>query len=86
MTGVADFSTEPVEITFQAGSATIIQHGIAIVDDGVNEAEQFFALILEVVDAIDPDRVDLQSGRFASLARIIDDDRKGTNVICKVRG
>ena len=42
--------------------------------------EQLFALILEVVDAIDPGRVDLHSGRFASLAIIFDDDRKGTNV------
>ena len=42
--------------------------------------EQVFALILEVVDAIDPDRVDLQSGRSASLARIFDDDRKRTKL------
>ena len=46
--------------------------------------EQLFALILEVVDAIDPNRVDLQSGRYASLARIFDDDRKGTNLIHKI--
>ena len=38
--------------------------------------EQVFALFLEVVDAIDPDRVDIQRGRNASLAIIFDDDRK----------
>ena len=38
--------------------------------------DQNFALFLEVVDTIDPGRVDLQSGRFASLARIFDNDRK----------
>ena len=45
-------------------------------DDTINEAEQGFAVFLEVVDALDPVRVDLQSGRFASIARIFDDDRK----------
>ena len=38
--------------------------------------DQNFVLFLEVVDTIDPGRVDLQSGRFASLARIFDNDRK----------
>ena len=77
-TGVADFSTVPVEITFIAGGDTTIPlvPGIPIVDDAINEAEQDFAVFLEVVSAIDPVRVDLQSGRFASLARIFDDDRK----------
>jgi hypothetical protein len=75
-TSVADFSTVPVEITFIAGGITTIPlvPGIPIVDDTINEAEQDFAVFLEVVSAIDPVRVDLQSGRFASLARIFDDD------------
>ena len=78
-TGVADFSTVPVEITFIAGGLTTVPlvPGIPIVDDTINEAEQDFAVFLEVVNAIDPVRVDLQSGRFASLGRIFDDDRKG---------
>ena len=85
-TGAADFSSTPVEITFVAGGAATIRldPGIEIVDDEINEVEQLFALILEVADAIDPARVDLQSGRYASLARIFDDDRKGTNLIHKI--
>ena len=84
-TGVIDFSTVPVEITFVAGGATTIplNPGIAIVDDEINEVEQLFALFLEVVTAIDPARVDLTSERFATLGRIFDDDRKGTNVVHK---
>ena len=81
MTGVADFSTEPVQITFPAGGTSFRPGIIQIIDDDINEVEQVFALFLEVVDAIDPGRVDLQSGRFASLARIFDDDCKGKNVI-----
>ena len=78
--GGADFSTTPLELTFPAGSARIISPdpGIAIKDDDINEVEQVFALFLEVVDAIDRRRVNLQSGYFASFGRIIDDDRKGT--------
>ena len=84
-TGVADFSTTPQEITFVAEGATTIRlnPGIAIVDDEINEVEQLFALFLEVVTAIDPARVDLTSERFATLGRIFDDDRKGTNVVHK---
>ena len=37
--------------------------------------EQLFVIFLRVVDAVNPDRVDL-TGRFATLGRIIDDDRK----------
>ena len=37
--------------------------------------EQLFVVFLRVVDAVNPDRVDL-TGRFATLGRIIDDDRK----------
>ena len=84
-TGDADFSTTPQEITFVAGGTTTIplNPGIAIVDDDINEVEQLFALFLEVVTAIDPARVDLTSERFATLGRIFDDDRKGTNVVHK---
>ena len=82
-TGVDDFSTTPLEFTFPAGAARTLrlEPGIGIINDTINEVEQLFALILEVVDAIDPARVDLLGGeRFASLARIFDDDRKQTNV------
>ena len=45
-------------------------------DDDINEVEQIFVIFLQVVDAVNPDRVDLESGRFATLGRIFDDDRK----------
>ena len=48
---------------------------IPITDDEVNEAEEFFAVLLEVVDAVSPERVDI-SGRNVSLCFIVDNDRK----------
>ncbi len=68
-----------MSITFPAGNAhtRILDPGIRIVNDTINEAEQNFALLLELVDAVDPARVDLTSERFVSLARIFDNDRKG---------
>ena len=45
-------------------------------DDDINEVEQVFVIFLQVVDAVDPDRVDLQSGRNATLGIILDDDCK----------
>ncbi len=78
-TGVLDFSTVPVLITFAAGGTTVITLDIRITNDEINEVEQYFALFMDVVSATDPDRVDLRSGRFAALGRIIDDDRKDSN-------
>ena len=75
-TGVLDFSTVPVLITIAAGGTTVITLDIRITNDDINEVEQYFALFVEVVSATNPDRVDLRSGRFAALGRIIDDDRK----------
>ena len=71
-----------MSITFQAGNAKtiILDPGIRIVDDTINEAEQDFALLLELVDAVNPDRVDLRSERFITLARIFDNDRKRRNI------
>ena len=68
----------PVEIIFVAGGATVTTLDIEITNDDINEVEQSFALFMEVVSATNPDRVDLRSGRFAALGRIIDDDRKGS--------
>ena len=71
-----------MSITFPAGNAQTIPlvPGIGIVNDTINEVEQDFALLLELVDAVDPARVDLTSRRFVSLARIFDNDRKRRNV------
>ena len=48
---------------------------IEVVNDNINEVEQLFVVFLRVVDAVNPARIDL-TGRFATLGRIIDDDRK----------
>ena len=47
-------------------------------DDNINEVEQVFVVFLRVVDAVNPDRVDLQfeGGRHAALGIILDDDGK----------
>ena len=68
----------PVLITFAAGGATVIPLDIRITNDDINEVEQIFVLFMEVFSAVNPDRVDLRSGRFATSGRIIDDDRKET--------
>ena len=46
---------------------------VPVVDDDINEEDEFFAILLELVSAVNPDRVDL-SERNISLARIYDDD------------
>ena len=71
-----DFDTTEVNITFPAGIAEIQRINIGIVNDSINEVEQLFVIFLQVVDAVDPSRVNLESGRFATLGRILDDDRK----------
>ena len=48
---------------------------INVTDDIINEADEVFVVHLELVDAVDPNRVDL-GVRNASLCRIGDDDRK----------
>ena len=65
-----------MSVTFPADeNAGIRPIEIEIVDDNINEVEQLFIIFLQVVTAVDPSRVDL-GGRFATLGRIIDDDRK----------
>ena len=70
-----DFSIIHKVITF-AGNIELQTIDINIVDDDVTEMEEIFVIYLEVVDAINPGKVDLQTGRFATLARILDDDGK----------
>jgi len=74
-----------VLITFPAGNAQtiVLDPGIGIEDDSINEAQQEFAILLELVDAVDPARVDLRSERFVTVGRIFDNDRKGTNIYRK---
>ncbi len=72
-----DFNSSPVYITFPAGNAAVRRIDIGIVDDEIHEVEQIFVVFLRVVDAVNQSRVDLRSGRFATLGRIFDDDGKG---------
>ena len=44
-----------------------------VVDDHIDEYDELFAVLLEVVDAVNPDRVDF-SERNISVLRIHDDD------------
>ena len=71
-----DFSNTPVLITFPALAAgpTAKLVDIEIVDDDIHETDQVFVLLLVVVDALKPDKVDLRSGCFASRGKILDDD------------
>ena len=48
---------------------------IPLTDDIINEANEVFVVRLELVTAVDPNRVDL-TDRNASLCRIGDNDRK----------
>ncbi len=75
-----DFVNVTHDVTFPAtedfGPHTIVVL-IPLVDDNINEGHEAFAVILELIDAVDPDRVDLSS-RSAVLCRISDNDRKYT--------
>ncbi len=53
----------------------VVNVPIAITDDGINEAEEVFVVILELVAAQNPDKVDLNV-RNVSLCTIGDNDRK----------
>ena len=45
----------------------VLDPGIGIVNDTINEAEQEFAIILELAEAVDPARVDLMSQHFVTI-------------------
>lgn len=55
---------------------------IAISDDNINEGDEVFVVIMELLDAVDPTRVDL-SACYATLCMIGDNDRKLTNTLFK---
>ncbi len=56
---------------------------VRITNDEINEGEEVFAVIVELVEALDPSRVTIGL-RNASLCRIMDDDRKFCNVSLSV--
>ncbi len=73
-----DFIVETHIVTFPISvseSYIYVQVSIPIIDDDINEGDEIFAVILELIDAVDPNRVDLNF-RNASLCRIGDNDRK----------
>ena len=78
---VRDFSTDPVNITFNAdeGSAEPERSiTIPIVNDGVDEAiEENFIVLLTLVEASNPFGVSVsQPARIYSVCRIVDVDGK----------
>ncbi len=73
-----DFNNETHIVTFPRSvfqSYIYLQVSIPIIDDDINEGDEVFAVILELIDAVDPNRVDL-SFLNACLCTIIDNDRK----------
>ena len=75
-TGVTDFSIMPVQVTFASErSPETIEFEMNIADDTIHEADQIFALTLEVLHGVDPRRlVPERADGLTSLGRIIDDD------------
>ena len=74
----ADFSTQSREVGFPASdqlTSVNIDLTIGITNDIINEAGEVFVVRLELVNAVDPNRVNLNV-RIASLCRIGDNDRK----------
>ena len=71
-TGVIDFNASNLTGVF-VGSQSSLTLSVPVVDDEIDEVEELFVLLLELVSAENPNRVDL-SERNISLARINDDD------------
>ena len=72
-----DFNITRIPLRFEAESAGVVRFiDIELVDDDVHEVEQVFVLFLQLVDAGGLDESDLQSGNFATLCRIADNDGK----------
>ena len=71
-----DFDITPIDITFEADEIhTILDVSvpITIFDDEINEYEERFVAVLELVDAIKSSQVDFND---ATLCTITDNDRK----------
>ncbi len=73
-----DFSSVAHDLTFPLTHSAKTEPAlvtISLINDEINEGAEVFVVMLELVDAVDPDRVDLRV-RNASLCRIGDNDRK----------
>ena len=75
-TGVADFLTISTEVIFERErSPETIAFQLEIVNDTIHEADQIFALTLDVLGGADRNRlVPERADGLNSLGRIIDDD------------
>ena len=70
--GEADFNASNLTGVL-ADDDRSLNMSVMVVNDIIDEDDEFFAILLELVSAENPDRVDL-SDRNISLLRIIDDD------------
>ena len=70
-TGV-DFIASNLTEVFVGDNRSLVL-SVPVVDDDIDEDDEFFAILLELVSAVNPDRVDL-SERNISLLQITDDD------------
>ena len=82
-----DFNNSIITITFDADEDAAISEKrapIPIIDDAINEAiEQYFVVQLSLASSLNPAGVDISS-RAASLGRIIDNDRKCIQKLCRL--
>ncbi len=68
-------------VTFEPSllSSEDMPANVNIIDDAINEAEEFFVVTIEIVNSVDPARVIVQ--RRSSLCIIGDNDREYTQVL-----
>ena len=71
-TGEIDFNASNLTGVF-VGNQRSLAMSVMVNDDDIEEENEVFAVLLELVSAVNPDRVDL-SERNISLLQITDDD------------
>ena len=81
-TGGIDFNASNLTGVF-VGNMRSLAMSVNVIDDDIDERDEFFAVLLELVSAVTPDRVDL-SEKNISLLRITDDDGECQCVFCRL--
>ena len=73
----ADYNSSNITATFAISNnqRDDVATPIPITNDDIDEVDEVFVVVLELVDAVNPDRVDILV-RSASLCRIVDEDSK----------
>ena len=71
-TGEIDFNASNLTGVF-TGDDRSLAFSVMVVNDDIDEEDELFAVLLELVSAVNPNRVDLGE-RNISLLRIADDD------------